>query len=301
MAQAIWYKDVSAFEEIQPDDQGRVQLIETTGWMRVGGKAQPCKVSVHPDERVQAVIRSIREANLRQSLGRARPVRRHHDPDALEPVVEVLVLSSVPLGLDIPVTSTHEWSTLTASRLDGAIADGVIPDRGDDLAQLTGQSFAAMRMAVSRHRAMAGTSVRKGRPTDDRGAIVRSAYRDMLWRPEGLEPSPERCAVRIAYGTRIGIRHGVVLVEPGLAPEDLQRVVTHRALEVLCRLGGDGSVEILSGPISLRSIDWAGIVATISLRQRTWFEPWDSDGTDCDGSPVDDASAPGEPPPLIAS
>jgi hypothetical protein len=114
-AMAIWYDTAEPIERIWADSNGRVnypkelrpyfthEAGETTEW-----------VSVHPDHRVQAVVKQIRDAEMLQAIDRLRLI--HSDRRKT-----VYILCNIPL--DIPVDRLVTWGQLIPDeRLAEAIA-----------------------------------------------------------------------------------------------------------------------------------------------------------------------------------
>lgn len=116
------------------------------------GRSVTVKVSMHPDELVDLVLRQIREEELVQCLARARPIHRAGD----EPLT-MFVLSSIPLAeFGYQPTSLFQWSSVMPDEFDRWAMDAknaVVPDRVKDLFDVSQGHFGSyptLRKAHSR-------------------------------------------------------------------------------------------------------------------------------------------------------
>ena len=229
-ARAIYHDDPSPLSYLPANDKGVRRLVAMPAWYRLkGDRTLATSRTGHPDERIDAVLLSIREAELRQTIGRPRPVQR---PDDTLPDCEIWVLTSIPLGLDIEIDTTHEWAELATDQIDRVYAAGVIPDHGPDLAILAGMSYGALRTEMSRRRSKRDIQApRPGQPIDR----ARSAYTDALGRPGALDIG-ERRVLRVTYYVEINgqpVARGATVL---LARGETQRDAWLRATEIIARL-----------------------------------------------------------------
>lgn len=282
MARQIWFADAAPFAWIEADADGNRKLPEVLGFMRVDGKCVPCRTTEHPDRRVQSLIDLTRAGNLRQTLGRVRPVKRFGETEAeLTREIDVYVLSSVPLGLDIPVTATLSWSDVVASKTDGVVAEGVIPDHAADLAKLAGVTYDGLRRDMSRRREKNALTPRKGRPPVTAAAAVRSVYEDVLFRPSELGLG-QRGILRFHFTTagedgREVRRGGSVLVSPDAVDHTLVLAQVSKAVQAIAP---GASFGLDDSRISVSSDDQGCVfvmdVETIVLHSvsRVWWADW---------------------------
>jgi hypothetical protein len=219
--------------------------VTRPAWYRLKGSAEPVKAprTGHPDARIDAVLMAIREAELRQALGRIRPVQRPGG-DAL-PDCDVILLTNVPLGLDVEIDSLHKWDDLAGDGIDRVWTAGVIPDNTADLAKLAGMTTNALSTAMHRRRAKRDIQAPPpGRRTSD---VARSAYADALGRPGDIDITGRKM-LRVSYTVEeadgeLVTRRATVMVAKGETRQDAY----DRAGAVLMRLDGiiaiDGGAE----------------------------------------------------------
>lgn len=238
-ARAIWHVDPAPLRYIEPGQDGARRLAELPAHYRTRTGPVATRRTGHPDTRIDAVLRSIREAELRQAIGRVRPVQR---PKAGLPVCEVVVLTSVPLGLDVEVDTLHDWRDLAADQIDRVWTAGVIPDHTGDLAAIAGMTVNALSTAM--HRRRAKRDIQAPAPGRRHAAdLARSAYADALGRPGELDIGDRRM-VRFSYSIEIDgdyvTRRATVLIGRG----ETRRAAFERAVEVL---QGIGAVIVMEG------------------------------------------------------
>lgn len=238
-ARAIWCNSTDLLDYIETPPEGSRRLDEVPDFYRTKKGAVPTVRTGHRDPRIDAVLRSIREAELRQALGRVRPVQR---PDQTLPVCEVVVLTSVPLGLDVEIDSIHDWNELAADQIDRVWTAGIIPDHSGDLAALADMSEGALRTAMHRRRAKRDIQA----PAPGRRFAAdraRSAYADALGKPGDLDIGDRRmCRFSYTVEDRTGelvTRRATVLIGRG----ETRRAAFERACEVLYSIGAIVAIE----------------------------------------------------------
>ena len=109
-ARAIFGDTVEALQFITPDDAGRVFMPERQeGFAMRDGSRASAPVRFHPDTRIDALLRGIREQSSLQALARIRAV---HSPTRKR----VVVCSNIPLeGLQVDALTT--WENFKPERL----------------------------------------------------------------------------------------------------------------------------------------------------------------------------------------
>jgi hypothetical protein len=122
LAQAIWYDTPEPIKLAKRDARGRINYTEgeRNHQMRDGSTC-PGKVSIQPDERVQAVVEQVREGGMTQAIDRLRLIHNTEPKD-------VFILSSIPL--DIEVGRLVTWEELAGNHrlnklLDTCAAEGL--------------------------------------------------------------------------------------------------------------------------------------------------------------------------------
>jgi hypothetical protein len=148
LARAVFYADAGELAFVLPGDDGqaRYETVRRPVLFR-DGTEEEVDVSAHPDARVDAVLRQIREAELLQALARIRPV--HRGPGA---PCEVVVATNVPLP-GLLVDEAVSWKDLAPDRVRRMELAGFVPDLAADCAAAYPEMFpsaAAARQARSR-------------------------------------------------------------------------------------------------------------------------------------------------------
>ena len=109
------------------------------------GKA-PCEAVGHPDPLVEAVRWQICEAEVLQSVARARPIRR-----SAETHVEIIIGTNVALPLRIDRLTT--WGAQIPSALEVAYSRPVVPENTADLARISPDLFSCAKAVKDAKRA----------------------------------------------------------------------------------------------------------------------------------------------------
>jgi hypothetical protein len=122
LTQAIWYDTSEPVKLAKRDAKGRINYMEgERNYQMRDGSTRCGKVSVQPDERVQAVVEQVRERGMTQAIDRLRLI---HNPEPKD----VFILSKIPL--DIEVDRLLTWGELAGNHrlnkmLDTCAAEGL--------------------------------------------------------------------------------------------------------------------------------------------------------------------------------
>jgi hypothetical protein len=113
---------------IEPDAEGRNPLPRCQHYIEAkDGSREEIAVSYHPDPFIHRILLQIREAEIMQSLTRARPVWR----DPANPC-EMFAVTNVPLPV-VP-DSIHRRSEMMPDRFDMMWLAGFLPEQSQDIA-----------------------------------------------------------------------------------------------------------------------------------------------------------------------
>ncbi|WP_152048788.1 hypothetical protein [Aureimonas psammosilenae] len=147
IARALHYRSETEIVAVQADEKGERRLPRRDVLVKAkDGSCATVSVSHHPDPRVDALLRQIREGEVAQSIARPRPVWR----DRSNPL-EILVLTNVPL--DVQPDTLTTWAEVIPDRWREMELAGFVPDLACDVAAAYPALFAssaAVRQAASR-------------------------------------------------------------------------------------------------------------------------------------------------------
>ena len=147
IGRSIWFAANEPLTFIQPDAEGVIKLPKAPDCIRTkDGQSFPVQVSYHPENRIDRVIRQVREAELMQAIARIRPVHRSAEIPA-----QVLVLTNIPLPIEVDRICT--WAEAVPDRFDVARLAGCLPEIAQDMADAYPGLFkskGAVRTAASR-------------------------------------------------------------------------------------------------------------------------------------------------------
>jgi hypothetical protein len=102
LAQAIWYDTPEPIKLAKRDARGRINYTEgERNYQMRDGSTCAGKVSIQPDERVQAVVEQVREGGMTQAIDRLRLIHNTEPKD-------VFILSSIPLDMEVDRLVTWE-------------------------------------------------------------------------------------------------------------------------------------------------------------------------------------------------
>ncbi|TBE73856.1 hypothetical protein ELG97_37135 [Rhizobium leguminosarum] len=112
IARGIFGPSKEPYNFIKPGPDGQKAFPRRKQWLTAkNGDRVIVDVSYHPDWRVDAVLRQIREEELMQAIARVRPVHRPADNP-----VQIIVLTNIPLP--IQPTRIFNWSQIVPDRID---------------------------------------------------------------------------------------------------------------------------------------------------------------------------------------
>lgn len=150
LTRGVFYRSEETVATIEPDTNGRVALPRRSVRITArDGSQATVSVSYHPDERADAILRQIREAEVSQAIARVRPIHRPTDAPC-----EIVVASNLPLRIQ-PATLVR-WMDIVPDRWREMELRGFVPDLAPDVASAYPDLFPsadAVRQAASRRAA----------------------------------------------------------------------------------------------------------------------------------------------------
>ena len=153
MARCVFYADPRHLDFIQPTPEQTARYQQEERKIRLrSGEETLVQVSCHPDPLVDAVLRQIREAEVRQALARIRPVHRK-----AENPCEIIIATCVPVP-GVTVDEVCTWRDLVPDRMRQMEIAGFIPNLAADCLAAYPSLFtsaAGVRKARSRSRSHA--------------------------------------------------------------------------------------------------------------------------------------------------
>ncbi|MGQ0495432.1 DEAD/DEAH box helicase family protein (plasmid) [Komagataeibacter intermedius] len=133
-ARAVFYKSPSEIVFIDANEDGNKFLPRKPENIptKTGG-IHTVNVSYHPDRNVDRILRQIRESELTQAIGRARPIHRDRP-------LEIIIATNVPVpGLIPDRACTYEQ--FIGSRSFECLMDGLLPQESQTAHELFPETF----------------------------------------------------------------------------------------------------------------------------------------------------------------